>query len=56
MIDWIYTANASTDLRLAALNCNIVSGKAVYSQMFTWGTCNVQQISPTTNLPACFTT
>lgn len=34
----------------------MVAGKAVYSQMITWGTCNVQQISPISNLPVCYTT
>jgi sodium/potassium-transporting ATPase subunit alpha len=56
MIDWIYTVHASIDLRMAAVDCKMVSGQAVYSQLISWGTCNVQQISPTTNLPVCYTT
>lgn len=31
-------------------------GVAVYTQAIKWGPCNVQQISPKTNLPACFST
>jgi len=56
MIDWIYVAHAKIDLRMSAVSCTMTGGKPVYSQLISWGTCNVQQISPKTNLPACFTT
>lgn len=56
MIDWIYTKHASFDLRMAALKCNMVGGAPVYTQTFNWGNCNVQQISPYSNKPACYTT
>lgn len=56
MIDWIYVMHASVDLRMAAVSCTMQGGNPVYTQTIAWGTCNVQQISPTTNLPACFTT
>ena len=55
-LDWVYNNHASQDLRLAALNCAVVNGTAVYTQMFNWGKCNVFQISPVTNKPVCFTT
>jgi hypothetical protein len=56
MIDWEYVVNANDDLRMAAVSCSMVGGTAVYSQMINFGTCNVQQISPLSNKPACFTT
>ena len=56
MIDWIYTKHSYVDLRMAALNCNMVNGKVVISQAFNWGVCHVQQISPFTNKPVCYTT
>jgi sodium/potassium-transporting ATPase subunit alpha len=56
LLDWIYTKDASRDLRMSALNCNMVNGVPTYSQMFKWGECRVQQISPFTNKPVCFTT
>lgn len=56
MIDWIYTKHSYVDLRLAALKCDMVDGKVKISQQFAWGPCNVQQISPYTNQPVCYTT
>jgi sodium/potassium-transporting ATPase subunit alpha len=56
MIDWIYTKHASIDLRMAALKCEIVNGTVKISQQFAFGPCNVQQISPITNAPVCYTT
>ena len=56
MVDWVGASTATYDLRNTMLNCKIVNGTAVYSQMITWGSCNVQQISPITNLPVCYTT
>lgn len=32
------------------------SGKVYFKSVITWGECNVQQISPMTNLPVCYTT
>jgi sodium/potassium-transporting ATPase subunit alpha len=55
-IDWIYTIHASQDLRMSALNCNMVNGVPTYSQKFNWGECRIQQISPFTNKPVCFST
>ncbi len=34
----------------------MVNGKPVYQQAIKFGTCNVQQISPATNQPVCYTT
>lgn len=56
MVDWVGTTSASYDLRNTMLNCKVVDGNAVYSQMISWGNCKIQQISPFTNLPVCFTT
>jgi hypothetical protein len=56
MIDWIYTKHAWIDLRLAALKCTMTNGKPVITQQFYFSSCNVQQISPITNLPVCYTT
>jgi sodium/potassium-transporting ATPase subunit alpha len=56
MVDWVYTASANFDLRNTMLNCKVVNGAAVYTQMIDFGSCNVQQISPYTGLPVCYTT
>jgi hypothetical protein len=58
MVDWIYTKHAFVDLRMAALKCDdwTIPGKAIITQAFNWGACQVQQISPFTNLPVCYTT
>lgn len=60
MIDWVYTNSALFDLRMTLLKCNsdpqtnlITSWEPVITD---WGTCLVQQISPFTNLPVCYTT
>jgi hypothetical protein len=56
-IDWIYQQTSFIDLRMSAINCNTgPTGLPIYSQIFVWGKCNVQQISPYTNLPVCYTT
>ena len=56
MVDWISTNSAEHDLRMTMLDCTVTNGVAVYSQKITWGECKVQQISPFTNKPVCFTT
>jgi sodium/potassium-transporting ATPase subunit alpha len=57
MVDWIYTASSQYDLRVTMITCYPKpDGQPVWSQIVNWGTCNVQQISPFTNLPACYTT
>jgi len=57
MVDWVYLGSSQYDLRLTMLTCGLVGGKPVFTQVITnWGTCNVQQISPYTNLPVCYTT
>ena len=38
------------------LKCEIVENKVKFSLGADWGTCNVQQISPYTNLPVCYST
>jgi sodium/potassium-transporting ATPase subunit alpha len=57
MIDWIFTQHANVDLRMGAVKCTKTGPNTVsYSQIFQWGPCNVQQISPFSNKPACYTT
>lgn len=56
MVDWIYTRHSSVDLRMAAVECTMVNGSAFYTQTINFGTCNIQQISPFTNKPVCYTT
>jgi sodium/potassium-transporting ATPase subunit alpha len=57
MVDWVFMDSAKYDLRMTMLTCSIgTDGKAAFSQRITWGTCNIQQISPITGLPVCFTT
>lgn len=57
-VDWVYTASSEYDLRVVMLECTKVTGAApVFTQRIkSWGTCKVQQISPVTNLPVCYTT
>jgi sodium/potassium-transporting ATPase subunit alpha len=57
MIDWVYLDSAYQDLRMTALNCDMVGGVPVFTQAITgYGECLVQQISPYTNQPVCYTT
>jgi len=56
MVDWVYTKSSNFDLRNTMLKCQVVGGVATYSQYINWGECKVQQISPFTNLPVCYTT
>ncbi len=56
MVDWVYTLSSQYDLRNTMLKCTVSGGKAVFSQYMDWGSCNIQQISPFTNLPVCYTT
>ena len=56
MIDWLYMEHAKVDLRMAALECVEGSSGVYFKPIITWGECKVQQISPMTNLPACYTT
>lgn len=56
MVDWVSTTSATFDLRNTVLDCSVVNGTSVYTQKITWGDCKVQQISPYTNLPVCYTT
>lgn len=56
MIDWIYTKHAYVDLRMGAITCHNENGKVYFTQAFDWGVCHLQQISPFTNKPVCYTT
>lgn len=56
MVDWIYTIHGKIDLRMAALKCTMVGSVPKYTQVIAWGPCHVQQISPFSNKPACYTT
>jgi len=56
-VDWVYTNTANYDLRVTMLNCNVSNNVTVFTQVISnWGSCNVQQISPYTNAPVCYTT
>lgn len=55
-VDWLYTKHALVDLRMSALNCHMINGRPIYTPSIKFGTCRVQQISPYTNRPVCFTT
>ena len=57
-VDWVYLVSSNYDLRVTMLECTKQStGSVVFSQKIkSWGTCNVQQISPVTNKPVCYTT
>jgi len=57
VVDWVYLVTASYDLRVTMLKCSVVNNVPVMSQVISnWGSCKVQQISPYTNQPVCFTT
>ena len=57
MVDWISTKSSDYDLRMTVLNCHAnSSGTPTFTQKINWGECMLQQISPYTNNPVCFTT
>jgi sodium/potassium-transporting ATPase subunit alpha len=57
MVDWVYLASATSDLRMTLLTCKVTGGVVAFTQTITnYGECLVQQISPFTNLPVCYTT
>ena len=56
MIDWIYPTQASVDLRMAAVSCSESNGSVTFTQLINFGECLVQQISPYSNMPVCYTT
>lgn len=56
MIDWIYPTQASVDLRHAAVSCAVNNGVVQFTPLISFGPCLVQQISPYSNLPVCYTT
>jgi sodium/potassium-transporting ATPase subunit alpha len=56
MVDWISTNSADHDLRMTMLDCSVSSGTVTFTQKIKWGECIVQQISPFTNKPVCYTT
>lgn len=57
LIDWLYMKQGKSDLRMSALVCTSTGINTVaFRPFFSFGTCNVQQISPYSNRPVCFTT
>lgn len=57
LVDWLYMKQAKSDLRMSALICtSIAGGGTSYRNFFSFGSCNIQQISPYSNRPVCFTT
>jgi sodium/potassium-transporting ATPase subunit alpha len=57
LVDWLYMKQAKSDLRMSALICTAnPAGGVYYRNFFTFSSCNVQQISPYSNRPVCFTT
>ena len=58
MVDWVYLDSATSDLRMTLLTCHTnLNGTIYFTQTISdWGKCLVQQISPYTNLPVCYTT
>ena len=56
MIDWIYPTQASIDLRQAAYSCSVVNGTPTLQPLIAFGPCLMQQISPFSNMPVCYTT
>lgn len=56
-VDWVYLVSSNYDLRVTMLECTkTATGISFTQRIKSWGTCNVQQISPVTNKPVCFTT
>ncbi|CAM6004648.1 unnamed protein product [Sphagnum balticum] len=47
---------ATTDLRMSALSCSMSGNTPVFTPLLQYGECRVQQISPYSNRPVCFTT
>ena len=54
LIDWLYSRQASTDLRMSALNCH-EGTPLTFTPIYNYSDCRVQQISPISNRPVCFT-
>jgi sodium/potassium-transporting ATPase subunit alpha len=55
-VDWIGVGTAAFDLRLGLLSCTADGGTATYKQAVAWGECRVQQLSPHSGLPVCYST
>lgn len=56
MVDWIFPTQASVDLRQSAVSCQVIENVVKFTPLINFGLCHVQQISPFSNKPACFTT
>lgn len=56
LADWLYMKQAKSDLRMSALECKPIPGGVSFKNYFDFSSCNVQQISPYSNRPVCFTT
>lgn len=62
MIDWIFNKDSSYDLRQTLVKCG-EDGRYLklkiynrWTENLEWGPCHVNQISPVTNRPICYTT
>lgn len=53
MIDWLYRSHAIYDLRMTLVTCG---EDGFWHEAVEWGPCKVNQISPITNRPVCYTT
>jgi len=58
LIDWLYSRQSTTDLRMSAFKCENKpnNGGITISPYFDYGECRLQQISPFSNRPVCFST
>jgi sodium/potassium-transporting ATPase subunit alpha len=56
LADWLYSRQSHEDLRMSALDCAQVGSVLTFTQIYKFGECRVQQISPISNRPVCYTT
>lgn len=57
LIDWLYMKQAKSDLRMSALLCRTRADSTIYfTNFFEYSECRIQQISPYSNRPVCYTT
>lgn len=55
-VDWINSSFPKTDLRLSGVICQTrENGSIFFEHIFEFGECRVQQISPYTEKPICYT-
>ncbi|CAD8084939.1 unnamed protein product [Paramecium sonneborni] len=53
-IDWLFSKNNDVDLRMYYIQCNTQTNQ--WELSVVWGECQIDQISPLSNKPVCYST